>query len=395
MPTIRELFYLHVAQTSPSPLAFEVEKAEGIYLYDTEGKKYIDCISGIAVSNVGHCHPKVTEAIEKQCKKYLHTMVYGEHIQTPQVELATSLCAYLPASLNSVYFVNSGSEAVEGAIKLAKRHTARKKILAFHQSYHGSTLGAMSVNGSYSFRYPYEPLLPDIEFALLNSDCCLNAIDTHTAAVLIEPIQGEAGVKTTETMYLQKLRKKCDETGALLIFDEIQTGFGRTGTLFYFEQTAVVPDILLMAKGMGGGMPVGAFVADKKIMETLSYQPVLGHITTFGGHPVCCAASLATLRIITEPGFLENVRNKGQYIAEQLKNFENIESYSGLGLLWAIALKDFNQVQEVIHNAMTDGLLTDWFLYADHKIRVAPPLTVTWEELEKIMKILKKAILKS
>jgi len=392
MPTVRELFYQHVAQTSPAPLAIEVDKAEGIYIYDAQGKKYIDCISGIAVSNVGHRNPKVIQAVEEQCKKYLHTMVYGEHIQSPQVQLATTLCRYLPSSLNSVYFVNSGSEAVEGAIKLAKRYTGRKKIIAFHQSYHGSTLGAMSVNGSYSFKYRYEPLLPYIEFALLNSDCCLNSIDENTAAVLIEPIQAEAGVKIANTEYLQKLRKKCHETGTLLVFDEIQTGFGRTGTLFYFEQAGVVPDILLMAKGMGGGMPIGAFVADKKIMHTFSFEPVLGHITTFGGHPVCCAASLATLNIITEPQFLFEVQQKGKYIKQSLESFQNIISFSGLGLLWSIELNNFDEVQKVMFNAMEQGLLIDWFLYADHKIRIAPPLTITMQELGETLSILKKVI---
>lgn len=392
MPNLRELFYQHVAQTSPEPLAFEVEKAEGIYLYDKQGKKYIDGISGIAVSNVGHCNPKVVQAIENQCKKYLHTMVYGEHIQTPQVELATALCKYLPTSLNSVYFVNSGSEAIEGAIKLAKRYTQRQKIIAFHQSYHGSTLGAMSVNGSYSFKYRYEPLLPNVEFALLNRECCLNAIDKNTAAVLIEPIQAEAGVKIAYREYLQKLRKKCNETGTLLIFDEIQTGFGRTGTLFYFEQTGVTPDILVTAKGMGGGMPIGAFIADKTVMQSLSFQPILGHITTFGGHPVCCAASLATLQIITASGFLEDVQKKGQLIEQTLRHFDGIEGYSGLGLLWAIELKNFEQVRQVIHNAMEQGLLIDWFLYAEHKLRLAPPLTITWQELEVMINLLKRAI---
>jgi len=392
MPTVRELFYQHVAQTSPAPLAIEIDKAEGIYIYDAQGKKYIDCISGIAVSNVGHRNPKVIQAVEEQCKKYLHTMVYGEHIQSPQVQLATTLCQYLPSSLNSVYFVNSGSEAVEGAIKLAKRYTGRKKIIAFHQSYHGSTLGAMSVNGSYSFKYRYEPLLPYIEFALLNSDCCLNSIDENTAAVLIEPIQAEAGVKIANTEYLQKLRKKCHETGTLLVFDEIQTGFGRTGTLFYFEQAGVVPDILLMAKGMGGGMPIGAFVADKKIMHTFSFEPVLGHITTFGGHPVCCAASLATLNIITEPSFLPDVQQKSRFVKQSLQTFQNIRSFSGLGLLWSIELNNFDEVQKVMFNAMEQGLLIDWFLYADHKIRIAPPLTITMQELEETLSILKKVI---
>ncbi|MDW8300913.1 MAG: aspartate aminotransferase family protein [Bacteroidia bacterium] len=392
MPSIRELFYQHVAQTSPYPLALEVEKAEGIYIYDNQGKKYIDCISGISVSNIGHRHPRVIHAIETQCKKYLHTMVYGEHIQSPQVELATTLCSYLPKSLNSVYFVNSGSEAVEGAIKLAKRYTNRKKIVAFHQSYHGSTLGAMSVNGSYSFKYRYEPLLPYVEFALLNSQCCLNSIDENTAAVLIEPIQAEAGVKIAHIDYLENLRKKCDEVGALLIFDEIQTGFGRTGTLFYFEQIGIVPDILLTAKGMGGGMPIGAFIAPKSIMQTLSYAPILGHITTFGGHPVSCAASLATLQVITEKDFLDSVRHKAKHIEQRLKKFKNIRGYSGIGLLWALELADFTDVQKVVQKAMQQGLLIDWFLYADHKIRLAPPLTITDEELNHVLDVLEKIL---
>ncbi|MCS7076224.1 MAG: aspartate aminotransferase family protein [Bacteroidia bacterium] len=388
MPNIRELFYQYVAQTSPTPLALPVDKAEGIYIYDTQGKAYIDCISGISVSNIGHRHPKVLEAIEKQCTKYLHTMVYGEHIQSPQVELAALLCHHLPDTLNSVYFVNSGSEAVEGAIKLAKRYTSRKKIIAFHQSYHGSTLGSMSVNGSYTFKYRYEPLLPHVEFALLNSECCLKSIDKNTAAVLIEPIQAEAGIKIPSKMYLQQLRQKCNEVGALLIFDEIQTGFGRTGTLFYFEQVGIIPDILLTAKGMGGGMPIGAFIAEKKVMQTLAYEPILGHITTFGGHPVCCAASLATLQVITEEGFLSSVQSKGKYIEQRLERFTNILGYQGIGLLWSIELIDFDTVRKAVEKAMLHGLLIDWFLYAEHKLRFAPPLVITQQELSNALDIL-------
>lgn len=385
---IRELFYEHVAQTSPTSLAFPVARAEGIYLYDTQGKAYIDFISGIAVSNIGHRHPKVLEAVYQQCELYFHTMVYGEHIQTPQVQLATALTQQLPETLNSVFFVNSGSEATEGALKLAKRYTGRHHIVAFHQSYHGSTHGAMSVNGSYTLRYRYEPLLPDVSFALLNSTCCLSHITEKTAAVIVEPIQGEAGIKVIDTQYLHALKNRCEEVGALLIIDEIQSGFGRTGTFCYFEQTGIVPDIVLLAKGMGGGFPIGAFVSNKKIMETLSYKPILGHITTFGGFPVSCAASLATLQVITEGDLLASITQKEHYIRERLSPCPQILEVRGFGLLLGAVVQNFEYVLAVIQRCQERGLLTDWFLHADNVIRIAPPLTITLQELETALDIL-------
>jgi acetylornithine/N-succinyldiaminopimelate aminotransferase len=316
MPNNRELFLKHLAQTSPAPLSLEIDKAEGIYLFDKYGKKYIDLISGISVSNIGHRHPAVVNAIKVQLDKYMHLMVYGEYIQTPQVFLAEKISSLLPPELNSVYFVNSGSEATEGALKLAKKHTSRTEIIAFRNAYHGSTQGALSVMGNEKLKQDFRPLLPDIKFLTFNNEDELSEITNKTACVIIEPIQGEAGVRLPQITFLQKLREQCNKTKTLLIFDEIQTGFGRTGKLFALEKYAVTPDILLLAKGMGGGMPIGAFIASKEIMSSLSDNPPLGHITTFGGHPVCCAASLANINTILSEKLTEKTEQKSQLLAE-------------------------------------------------------------------------------
>ena len=296
----RQLFFSHVAQTSPEPLALEIEKAEGVYIFDASGKRYIDFISGISVSNVGHRHPKVIEAIQEQINKHMHVMVYGEFIQSPQVKLAEAISKTLPGNLDSIYFVNSGTEATEGAIKLIKRATGRKKIIAFKNSYHGSTNGALSLMSDEYFSSAYLPLLPNIEFLNPNDETELPKIDSDTAGVFVELIRGEAGAISLDHTFVSKLKSQCEKVGALLVVDEIQSGFGRTGKFWACEHYDLIPDVLLMAKGMGGGMPIGAFAAKHSLMKELSYNPVLGHITTFGGHPVSCMASLATLEVVNE-----------------------------------------------------------------------------------------------
>ena len=384
----RELFFRHIAQTSPSPLAFEVEKAEGVWLYGSKGEKVLDLISGIAVSNLGHRHPAVMKAIREQSEKYLHTLVYGEMVLSPQVKLAEKLCAHLPTSLNSVYFVNSGSEAVEGALKLAKRATGRHRLFSMKQAYHGSTHGALSVTGDAALKQGYGPMLPEVFHIPFNDFSSLSQIDYHTAAVIVEGIQGEAGVKVPQVGYLAALRKRCTEVGALMILDEIQTGFGRTGTLFYLEQAGIVPDILTIAKGMGAGMPIGAFVASRELMSVLSFNPVLGHITTFGGHPLSAAAALAGLEVLTTPGFLEEVREKGEYLRGRLSEL-GFDEVRGKGMMLSLKMKDAESVQALISSCLHKGVLTDWFLFAPDCVRIAPPLVITREEIDFVVEVLK------
>jgi len=331
MLTERQLFYNHVAQTSDSPIALEIEKAEGIYMYDNNGKKYIDLIAGVSVSNLGHRHPNVINAIKQQLDKYMHLMVYGEYIQTPQVEFAQLLVKQLPESLNNVYFVNSGSEANEGALKLAKRYTKRSEIIAFKNAYHGSTHGVLSVLGNEYFKQSFRPLVPGVKFIEFNNENDLSQITEKTACVIVEPVQAEAGIIVPENNYLQKLRQRCNQTGTLLIFDEIQTGFGRTGKLFAFQTYNVTPDIFTIAKGMGGGMPIGAFVANKKIMSAFKDNPVLGHITTFGGHPVSAAAAKANLETLLNENIIDNVNKKGELFRKLLVH-NKIKSIRGVGL---------------------------------------------------------------
>lgn len=387
MNSLRELFFRHIAQTSPAPLAFEVERAEGVWLYGSKGEKVLDLISGIAVSNVGHRHPRVMQAIREQSEKYLHTLVYGEMIQSPQVKLAEKLCSLLPPALNSVYFVNSGSEAVEGALKLAKRATGRHRIFSMKHAYHGSTHGALSVTGDAALKQGYGPMLPEVFHIPFNDFAALQQIDYHTAAVIVEGIQGEAGVVMPQAGYLAALRRRCSEVGALMILDEIQTGFGRTGRLFYLEQAGIVPDILTIAKGMGAGMPIGAFVSSRELMSVLSFNPVLGHITTFGGHPLSAAAALAGLEVIAETGFLEEVREKSLYLKQALSELPVLE-IRGTGMMWALRLNDFDQVQALITFCMQQGLLTDWFLFASNCVRIAPPLVISKEEIDFAVEVL-------
>ena len=372
------LFLRHVAQTSPNPLGLEITKAEGHYLYDRSGKAYIDLIGGISVCNTGHRHPRVVQAIKDQADRYLHLLVYGELVQSPQVEYASLLAAHLPPSLDAVYFTNSGAEATEGAMKLAKRVTGRPEIVAFKQSYHGSTQGALSIMGDEYWRNAFRPLLPGIRHADYNSPAALDAITSQTACVIMETVQAERGVYTPDIKWLQALRKRCDDTGTLLVFDEIQTGFGRTGTLWAFQQYAIIPDILLLGKALGGGLPMGAFIAGRDRMWTLTGDPVLGHITTFGGHPLCCAAGLAALQVLLESNWIAEVTRK-EALFRSLLIHPSIRSVRSAGLLMAIEFESFEQNKRIIDACITKGLLTDWYLFAPQCLRIAPPLSITDE----------------
>ncbi|MBK9484043.1 MAG: aspartate aminotransferase family protein [Chitinophagaceae bacterium] len=378
--TNRQLFLNHVGQTSEAPLALEIIKAEGCKLFDANGKEYIDLIGGISVCNVGHRHPAVIEAIKKQLDDYLHIMVYGELVQSPQVQYATLLTQHLPASLNSVFFTASGSEATEGAMKLAKRFQNRTQIISFKNSYHGSTQGALSVMGSEYWQQAFRPLLPDILQMNYNSFEDLEKITTRTACVIAETIQAEAGVLVPQNGWLKALRKKCDETGTLLVLDEIQCGFGRNGTLWAFEQFDVVPDILLLGKALGGGMPLGAFVAGKKIMDSFTHDPVLGHINTFGGHPVCCAAGLAAFKVLLDEKLVQSVKNKEELFISLLHH-SKIKAVRSCGLMMAVEFDDFDMNKKIIDALIVAGVFTDWFLFAANCLRIVPPLTISEEEI--------------
>ena len=383
----RELFLKHVAQTSPAPLALEIVKAEGCRLWDAEGKEYIDLIAGISVCNVGHRHPKVVEAIKQQVDQYMHLLVYGEFVQSPQVQYAKLLTDHLPASLNSVFFTNSGTEATEGAMKLAKRVTGRTEMVAFNNSYHGSTQGALSVMGDEYWRNSFRPLLPGVHHADYNSFEALELIGKNTACVIAETIQAEAGVNAPLKEWITALRKRCNETGTLLILDEIQCGFGRNGSLWAFEQFDVVPDILLLGKALGGGMPLGAFVADKELMWKLTENPVLGHITTFGGHPVCCAAGLAAMNVLLEEELVKNVFEK-EILFRTLLHHPKIEALRSRGLMMAVVFDSFETNKKVIDACITNGVITDWFLFASNCLRIAPPLTISEEEITRACEVI-------
>jgi acetylornithine/succinyldiaminopimelate/putrescine aminotransferase len=390
--TERQLFQKYLAQTSDAPLGLEIIKAEGSYMYDVHGKSYMDLISGIAVSNVGHRNPKVVEAIKHQVDQYMHLMVYGEYIQSPQVKLAEALIrSTQSASLNQVYFTNSGTEAVEGAMKLAKRFTGRTEFISCKNAYHGASQGALSLAGDENFKNSFRPLLPSVRLIEHGNTNDLNFITEKTAAIFIEIVGGEAGVQQASKAYFKALRKKCDETGCLLIIDEIQTGFGRTGTFWAYESKEIFPDILLSAKGMGGGMPIGAFISSENIMKTLSFEPVLGHITTFGGHPVSCAASLATLNFILENDLLTQIPEKSA-LFQSILIHPMIHELRGIGLMLALEMKDFKTVKSVIDLCIERGLITDWFLFCDNALRIAPPLTISLEEIKKACNILLQAM---
>lgn len=380
MLTNRQLFLQHLGQTSAKPLMLEIERAEGVFMYGTDGRRYLDLISGVSVSNTGHCNPAVVEAVKRQVGTYMHLMVYGEIIQSPQVRYAEKLVSLLPDNLDNCYFVNSGSEAVEGALKLAKKYTGRSRIISFRNSYHGSTHGALSIQGSEIYRNSFRPLIPDTFLIAFNDFGALQMVDEKTACVIIEPVQGEAGVIWPENGFLETLSDRCRETGSLLVFDEIQTGLGRIGQMFAINRFSVVPDILVSAKALGGGMPLGAFISSREIMSVLASDPALGHITTFGGHPVCCAAGLASLNVIIEENLAERSIEKGELFKKELHH-QLISEIRGEGLLLAVVLDNPDSIQYVVHKAPEYGLILDYFLFCSEAFRIAPPLTITRDEI--------------
>jgi len=391
MLTERQIFFNNIAQTSDSPIALEIVKAEGIYMIDNNGKSYIDLISGVSVSNLGHRHINVVNAVKEQVDKYMHLMVYGEYIQSPQVKYTQFLLKQIHKIFDNVYFVNSGSEANEGALKLAKRYTKRSEVISFVNAYHGSTHGVLSVLGNEYFKQAFRPLVPGVKFINFNNVEDLSQITTKTACVIVEPVQAEAGIIIPTDNYLQKLRKRCSETGTLLIFDEIQTGFGRTGNLFAFQTYNVLPDIFTIAKSMGGGMPIGAFVANKKIMSVFKDNPVLGHITTFGGHPVSAAAALATLQTLVNDKIIDEVPQKGKLFKKLLKH-NKIKSIRGVGLFLAVELDSYTQIRQLLTETIKNGLVFDWFIFNDTFFRIAPPLIITDDEIKIACSIILKSL---
>ncbi len=385
--TNRQLFLNHVGQTSDAPLCLNIVQAEGSKMWDADGKEYIDLIAGISVCNVGHRHPKVVQAIKDQADKYLHIMVYGELVENPQVEYAKALTDNLPATLKSVFFTASGSEATEGAMKLAKRYTNRSQIISFKNSYHGSTQGALSVMGSEYWQQAFRPLLPDVLQLRYNNFDDLQNITERTACVIAETIQAEAGILKPQNNWLLALRERCTITGTLLVLDEIQCGFGRNGTMWAFEQFDVVPDILLLGKALGGGMPLGAFIADKKIMDSFTHNPVLGHINTFGGHPVSCAAGLAGLQVLLEDKLIDDVFEK-EKLFRSLLTHASIKNISSAGLMMAVEFDSFETNKKIIDTLIEQGVFTDWFLFCAHAFRVCPPLNISKEEIQKACAII-------
>ena len=388
----RQLFLNHIAQVSPKPMELEIKRAKGIYLYDVNEQPYIDFISGISVSNVGHCHPNVVKAIQEQAEKYMHLMVYGEYIQSPQIQLAKTLTDLLPKNLNSVFYTTSGTEATEGALKLAKRVTGKTEIICFTNSYHGSTHGALSVMGNEEFKQAFRPLLPDVNIVPYNNiEEVRKNITSKTACVILEPVQSETGYTVADNQFLIAIREKCDEHCALLIFDEIQNGFGRSGTLFAFEQTEVVPDVLLLAKGMGGGMPIGCIVSSQKLLNEFTYNPVLGNINTFGGNAVCCAASLACLQTIVSEKLVDGVEKKSNLIRSLLKH-QTIKSIKGKGLMLSLEFENTDLNFKIIETCIKNGLIVDWFLFNTFSMRISPPLIITEEEIKIACAIILKSI---
>lgn len=378
----RQLFQQNLAIPADAPNALEIEKAEGIYLYTDKGEKYIDLVSGVSVSNIGHCHPAIVEAVKSQSDKYMHLMVYGKYIQSPQVQLAGLLSSVLPAYLNSVFLVNSGSEAIEGALKLAKRITGRTEIVAFKNAYHGSTHGALSILGNEEMKSSYRPLLPNIKFLEFNKSDLLSGITNETACVVVEAIQAEAGIVIPTQEFMESLNKICKETDCILIIDEVQMGFGRTGKLFGFEHFNIEPDIICIAKGMGGGMPIGAFISSKENMNLLTHNPALGHITTFGGHPVSSAAALASLKVILDKNLHSKSNQKGKFIADKLKSHPKIKEIRQIGLMLGVELKKEYQANKMVKILQKNKLIVDQFLFNESSFRIAPPLTITDIELE-------------
>lgn len=393
MESPRDLFFRHVAQTSPEPLALEIVSANGCKLFAADGKEYLDFISGISVSNLGHNHPEINAAVIEQLNRHTHLLVYGEFIQSAQTGLAELLCSLLPSSLNNVYFVNSGAEAIDGALKLAKRSTGRFEILSCRNAYHGSSTGPLSIMGSEEYKTAFRPLLPGTGLIAFNNPDELKCITEKTAAVVIEPFQAEAGVRIPDNEYFVSLRKRCDETGTLLILDEVQTAFGRTGKMFAMEHFGIVPDILVLAKALGGGFPLGAFVANESMMKNLTHHPVLGHITTFGGHPVCCAAALASLKVMTREKYYLQVAEKEKLFRSLLADLPGLIEFRSAGLLMAAEFDSFETNQKIIKALLSEGVLTDWFLFSPQSMRLAPPLIISEDEIrsgcEKIIKVVK------
>ncbi|MBQ8581686.1 MAG: aspartate aminotransferase family protein [Alistipes sp.] len=395
MNILRKQFLSHVGQTSPSPMLVEVERAEGVYFYTPEGKRYYDLIAGVSVSNVGHANPAVVKAVQEQAANYMHVMVYGELVETPQVQYAKLLAEHLPADIDSIYFLNSGAEAVEGALKLAKRFTGRTELISMRRAYHGSTHGAMSMMGQpegEEWKQAFRPLLPDVQSLEFNDFEELQRITRRTAAVLVEPVQGEAGVRPPVKGYLEALRRRCDEVGALLIFDEIQVGMGRTGSMFASTHYGVTPDIICLAKALGGGMPLGAFAARHEIMDTLQVNPVLGHITTFGGHPVCCAAGLAAMKYLLDKKVLQGVEAKGALYESLLKDHSAVKEVRRAGLLLAVELGRSDRLYRIMEIFKEVGILSDWFLFCDTAFRISPPLVITEAEILESVLLIREAL---
>lgn len=392
---LRKQFLQHVGQTSPAPMMIEVERAEGVFFYTPEGKPYYDLVSGVSVNNVGHSNPAVIEAVQRQVASYMHIMVYGEMVERPQVEFARRLAEALPEPLSSVYFLNSGAEAVEGALKLAKRYTHRTEMISMRRAYHGSTHGAMSMMGApegEEWKNAFRPLLPDTKAIRFNCEEDLALITERTACVLCEPVQGEAGVRPPKEGYLQRLRERCSEVGALLIFDEIQTGMGRTGEMFAMTKYGVTPDIVCLAKAFGGGMPLGAFVSSGEIMQSLTHNPVLGHITTFGGHPVCCAAGLAAMKFLQENKVVEDVERKGAMYEELLKDHPAVLEIRRSGLLMAVELGTSEHMFKMMEMFAQEGIMSDWFLFCDTAFRISPPLIISDDEIRDSVRIIRNCL---
>ena len=388
---LRKQFLAHVGQTSPSPMLVEVERAEGSFFYTPEGRRYYDLVAGVSVSSVGHANREVVRAVQEQAARYMHVMVYGELVEAPQVRYAARIASLLPGGLESVYFVNSGAEAVEGALKLAKRFTGRTELISMRRAYHGSTHGSMSMMGApegEEWKGAFRPLLPDVQAIEFNDPAQLDRITRRTACVLVEPVQGEAGVRVPQPGYLEALRRRCDEVGALLVFDEIQTGLGRTGELFAMQKYGVVPDIVCLAKAFGGGMPLGAFIARHEIMDTLQSNPTLGHITTFGGHPVCCAAGLAALEYLLDHHVVEQVEAKGALYEELLQGHPAVREIRRSGLLLAVELGSSERLYRIMELFKQAGIMSDWFLFCDTAFRISPPLTISEEEVRDSARII-------
>ena len=391
----RQLFFQHLAQTSDKPIGIEVASANGIYIHDVAGKAFIDMIAGFSVCNIGHSHPAVIHAIKEQVEKYMHVIVYGEFVQAPQVQYAKAITALLPENLDAVYFTNSGAEATEGAMKLAKRVTGRTKIVSFKGAYHGSTQGALSVMGDEYFKNAFRPLLPDILQLRYNNFEDIELIDNTVACVFVELVQAETGITPADKKWIAALKEKCESLCAILIIDEIQSGFGRTGTLFAFEQYGIVPDVLLTGKALGGGLPLGAFIASARMMSALTQNPVLGHITTFGGNPVSCAAGMAALTVLHQSGWIAAVKEKENYLVNHLHH-PAILHRNHCGLWMSLQFESASLTKKIAAACIENGIITDWFLFAEDRIRIAPPLCITIDELivaiDKIIASINQAI---